>query len=80
MLTFLLAVAEQEMLHLSLAGNMLRALNGTQKLYEHSFMPVYPSKILYDKVDMKLQPANKENLDCFLKASHHLKAYREPAI
>ncbi|EKM50629.1 uncharacterized protein PHACADRAFT_263998 [Phanerochaete carnosa HHB-10118-sp] len=63
----IMAVAEQEMLHLSLAGNMLRALDGTQKLYDNNFMPTYPSQILFDKVDMKLQPANKENLECFLK-------------
>nr|VWO96715.1 Uncharacterized protein [Ganoderma boninense] len=63
----ILAVAEQEMLHLALAGNMLRALDGKQLLYDESFMPKYPSHILYDKIDMELRPADKKNLDCFLK-------------
>ncbi len=60
-------VVEQEMLHLALAGNMLRALGGTQLLYDKSFLPTYPSQILFEQIDMKLQPANKENLECFLK-------------
>ncbi|KAF8208005.1 ferritin-like-domain-containing protein [Mycena galopus ATCC 62051] len=63
----IISVAEQEMLHLALAGNMLRSLDGVQTLYDRDFMPTYPSQILFDKVDMKLQPANKENLDCFLR-------------
>ncbi|KAI1793394.1 ferritin-like-domain-containing protein [Ganoderma leucocontextum] len=63
----ILAVAEQEMLHLALAGNMLRALGGTQLLYNKSFMPEYPSQILFDKIDMELRPADKKNLECFLK-------------
>ncbi|PIL22475.1 hypothetical protein GSI_15163 [Ganoderma sinense ZZ0214-1] len=54
----ILAVAEQEMLHLALAGNMLRALDGKQLLYDESFMPKYPSQILYDKIDMELRPAD----------------------
>ena len=63
------AVAEQEMLHLALAGNMLRALGGTQLLYDKKFMPEYPSQILFDKIDMELRPADKKILECFLKAS-----------
>ncbi|KAI0027078.1 ferritin-like-domain-containing protein [Vararia minispora EC-137] len=63
----ILSVAEQEMLHLALAGNLLRALNDIQTLYDKKTMPTYPSHILYDKIDMKLRPADKENLDCFLK-------------
>ena len=65
----LAAVAEQEMLHLALAGNMLRALNGTQPLYDKTFMPVYPSKILFDQIDMELRPADKKSLECFLKVN-----------
>lgn len=63
------AIAEQEMLHLALAGNMLCSLDGKQALYDKCFMPTYPSEILFDKIPMKLQPANKENLECFLKVS-----------
>lgn len=60
-------VVQQEMLHLALAGNMLRALDGVQLLYDSSFLPTYPSQILFEPIWMKLQPANKENLECFLK-------------
>ncbi|EIW65207.1 uncharacterized protein TRAVEDRAFT_42584 [Trametes versicolor FP-101664 SS1] len=63
----ILSIAEQEMLHLALAGNMLCSLDGKQALYDKCFMPTYPSEILFDKIPMKLQPANKENLECFLK-------------
>lgn len=57
------------MLHLALAGNILRALGGTQLLYNKSFMPEYPSQILFDKIDMELRSADKKNLECFLKVS-----------
>lgn len=60
------------MLHLSLAGNMLTALDAKQSLYDSAFMPTYPSQILFDKIDMKLQPANKENLECFLKVKKYM--------
>ncbi|KIK63446.1 hypothetical protein GYMLUDRAFT_72117 [Collybiopsis luxurians FD-317 M1] len=63
----ILTVVEQEMLHLSLVGNMLRALDGIQVLYNQDFIPQYPSKILYSKIPMELRPADKKNLDCFLK-------------
>ncbi|OBZ79329.1 hypothetical protein A0H81_00194 [Grifola frondosa] len=63
----ILAVVEQEMLHLSLAGNMLRALGGKQALYDKGFMPTYPSKILYDEIDMQLRAADKKNIENFLK-------------
>lgn len=64
-----IAIAEQEMLHLALAGNMLCSLDGKQALYDKCFMPKYPSQILFDEIPMKLRPANKENLECFLKVS-----------
>ena len=48
---------------------MLRALNGTQPLYDKTFMPVYPSKILFDQIDMELRPADKKSLECFLKVN-----------
>ncbi|KAI0825348.1 ferritin-like-domain-containing protein [Trametes gibbosa] len=63
----ILSIAEQEMLHLALAGNMLCALDGKQLLYSQAFMPTYPSEILFDKIRMQLAPANKDNLECFLK-------------
>lgn len=67
------------MLHLALAGNILRALDGTQTLYDKLFLPTYPSQILFEQIDMKLQPANKDNLECFLKVrarqAHTLRHY-----
>lgn len=57
------------MLHLALAGNILCALGGTQPLYDESFIPKYPSCILFDKIEMELRPADKRNLECFLKVS-----------
>jgi hypothetical protein len=35
-------VVSEEMLHLSLAGNILRAVGGTPKLYQRSTFPTYP--------------------------------------
>lgn len=55
------------MLHLSLAGNILRAVDGSQALYDKAFIPTYPSTILYEPIDMKLRAAVKENLESFLK-------------
>ncbi|KAI0668651.1 ferritin-like-domain-containing protein [Trametes maxima] len=76
----ILSVAEQEMLHLGLAGNMLVALGGKPKLYNKSFMPTYPASILYDKIPMRLAPADKENLECFLKIEAPFQAPPKPPV
>jgi Ferritin-like len=60
------------MYHLVLAGNMLRAIDGTQALYNKNFLPKYPSTILYDKIPVKLRPAAEPGLDSFVKVSCHL--------
>ncbi|KAI0641117.1 ferritin-like-domain-containing protein, partial [Trametes meyenii] len=73
------AVAEQEMLHLALAGNMLVALGGEQRLYDKSFMLTYPDTILFDKIPMELRPANKENLEWFIKIEAPYQAPPKPA-
>ena len=62
-------VVEQEMLHLSLAGDILRALDGCNLVYDESFMPKYTDKscILYDQVVLSLEPAKKSLLETFVK-------------
>jgi hypothetical protein len=65
--TLLQGIVEQEMLHLTLDGNLLSALDGFLDLYDESVMPIYPSEILLQKVPMNLDRTSKENLDCFLQ-------------
>jgi hypothetical protein len=57
----------QEMLHLALSGNLLCALDGSLDLYNFNIIPEFPGKILYDKVDMNLDSANKANLELFTR-------------
>ncbi|KAF9518004.1 hypothetical protein BS47DRAFT_1338894 [Hydnum rufescens UP504] len=60
-------VVQQEMLHLSLTGNLLCALGSSLDLYNYDVIPQYPSDILVGKIAMNLDRANKENLECFLQ-------------
>ena len=57
------------MLHLSLAGNILRALGGEFKLYDIEHMPVYndQSTLLYDQVELSMERAAKHLLGTFVK-------------
>ena len=55
------------MLHLSLTGKLLSALNGSMDLYDYRVIPQYPGHILVQKIPMNLDSANKENLECFLQ-------------
>jgi Ferritin-like len=55
------------MLHLTLTGNLLCALGGSMDLYDYDVIPQYPGHILVEKIDMNLDRANKENLECFLQ-------------
>ena len=57
------------MLHLTLAGNMLRAIGRNQALYDKDFIPTYPDQIFYDKVDIKFGPADKKTLESFVQVS-----------
>ena len=67
-------VVQQEMLHLSLAGNILRALGGEFKLYDPSHVPVFDddSKLLYDGVDLHLEQAGKHLIGTFVRVCHSL--------
>ncbi len=62
-------IVEQEMLHLSLCGNIVRALGGFQPLYDEEFVPKYDdeTKLLYDEISLDLEPAEKSLLDTFIK-------------
>ena len=62
-------VVEQEMLHLTLAGNILRALGAEQKLYDKKFIPVYDgnNRLLYDQINLNLEAAEKPLLETFIK-------------
>jgi hypothetical protein len=66
-LTDVAGVVEQEMLHLSLTGNLLSALGGSMDLYDYDAIPRYPGHILVQKINMNLDRANKENIECFLE-------------
>ncbi|KAF8690923.1 hypothetical protein AX14_002933 [Amanita brunnescens Koide BX004] len=56
------AIAQEEMLHLSLAGNLLTALGGSLDLYQDTIVPKYPGHILQDRVEMNLSAADEEQL------------------
>ncbi|GJJ10940.1 hypothetical protein Clacol_005169 [Clathrus columnatus] len=70
----ILNVAQQEMLHLSLAGNILCAIGGEPKLYSlnppdsenHPKFPSYPDKMFYQETPLNLRGATKANIRTFL--------------
>jgi hypothetical protein len=56
------------MLHLSLAGNVLKAIGGTPKLYSRDLVPDYPMQMpgRTPKLEMQLRAATKINLQTFI--------------
>ena len=56
------------MLHLSLAGNILRAVGGTPKLYNLDIVPHYPMMMpgRDPPLEMNLREMTKENLSTFI--------------
>jgi len=63
-------IVKQEMLHLGLAGNVLRAIGGTPHLYGEIYTPQYPVNIFYEKkVKMELKPGTKANIATFVEVS-----------
>jgi hypothetical protein len=60
------------MLHLSLAGNVLRAVGGTPKLYDVKYMPSYPMIMpgRVPKLWLQLRKATKANLQTFIDVSN----------
>ncbi|CAE6511862.1 unnamed protein product [Rhizoctonia solani] len=63
------SVLKQEMLHLSLAGNLLCAIGGNPVLYHQEYTPKYPCEIFYEPIKLQLQPPHKESIKTFIKAS-----------
>ena len=61
-------VVAEEMLHLSLAGNILRAVGGQPKLYDVDYIPCYPMLMpgRVPKLWLQLRRANKKNLQTFI--------------
>ena len=56
------------MLHLSLAGNVLRAIGGRPKLYDVNVIPYYPMNMPYRNwLKLCLREGTKDNLDTFVK-------------
>ena len=64
-------VVAEEMLHLSLAGNILRAVVGQPKLYDVDYIPHYPMLIpgRVPNLWLELRRANKRNLQTFIDVS-----------
>ena len=68
-LTNIAGIFLQEMLHLTLTGNILSALGGSMDLYHPDVIPKFPGKVLYEEVDVILDRANKKCLERFQKVS-----------
>ena len=62
-------VAVEEMLHLTLAANMLNAVGGCPDLTTHGFVPDYPAYLPNGETDFQadLRPFSREAIDSFLK-------------
>jgi len=74
------SVVSEEMLHLSLAGNILLAVGGTPKLYDVDYIPSYPMLMpgRVPKLWLQLRKANKANLQTFLDVEKREKPNAKP--
>jgi hypothetical protein len=63
------AVVVEEMLHLTLAANILNAVGGNPDLTGHGFVPAYPAYLPDGETDFEvsLQAFSKDAVDTFLK-------------
>jgi hypothetical protein len=68
-------VIAEEMLHLSLAGNILRAIGGIPKVYD--IVPKYPAPMLghSPKLDLNLRRLNAKQLETFLAVCNVLRCF-----
>jgi hypothetical protein len=73
-------VVAEEMLHLSLAGNVLRAVGGTPKLYDVKYIPSYPMIMpgRVPKLWLQLRKASKANLQTFIDVETREKPNAKP--
>jgi hypothetical protein len=71
-------VAVEEMLHLSLAANVMNAVGGTPDLTRPDFVPAYPTYLPDGEMDFEvdLQPFSKEAVETFLKIERPARAPR----
>jgi hypothetical protein len=62
-------VVNEEMLHLALAGNTLRAIGGAPRLYDPTIVPQYPGPMLgrTPELILQLRPMTKDNLETFIE-------------
>jgi hypothetical protein len=63
-------VAQQEMLHLALVGNLITAIDSGPKLYAKDVVPTYgglDDTILSSDIPLKLERCEKSNLELFLR-------------
>jgi hypothetical protein len=74
-------VVVEEMLHLTLAANILNAVGGTPDLSAPDFVPQYPTPLPDGETDFKvdLQRFSKEAIETFLKIERPRKAPDESA-
>jgi Ferritin-like len=74
-------VVVEEMLHLTLAANILNAVGGTPDLTTPDFVPLYPTPLPDGETDFKvdLQRFSKEAVETFLKIERPRKAPSEAA-
>jgi hypothetical protein len=59
----------EEMLHLSLAGNILKAIGGTPKLYSTEVIPKYPCNLPFHTPELYLElaAADKDQVHKFIQ-------------
>jgi hypothetical protein len=74
-------VAVEEMLHLSLAANVMNAVGGTPDLTRPDFVPVYPAYLPDGETDftVDLQPFSQQAIATFLKIERPAQAPHEQA-
>jgi hypothetical protein len=60
------------MLHLALAGNLMTSIESGPQLYSDETVPTYGGPddvILKSGIPLRLEPCEKDNLECFLKVT-----------
>jgi len=64
----MLGIVAEEMLHLSLAGNVLQAVGGKPKLYDPDIIPIYPMLMpgRIPDLELQLRKMTKENIQTFI--------------
>ncbi len=67
-------IAEQEMFHFALAGNILAAIGGVPSIANADFVPRYPTNVLpggiAQKLPVDLKPLSPDQLDVFLQIEY----------